>query len=307
MHGFVAPTDHAWYEYLRVRPELDEVNFWRPGGTPFAALALGEPLFFKLKAPHHAIGGFGHFAGYMRMPLWMAWEAYGEANGAPDPAALRARLARLSSVRAGGLDVQIGCIALARPIFFAPGDWVAAPADWKPNIVSGCRYDLASESGRALWEACLGRDADGASFAPPSAQAVGQPRYGAPRTVAPRLGQAAFRLSVQEAYRRACAVTAAHPLPALEAAHIRPYGDGGSHDVSNGILLRRDLHRLFDLGLVTVRPHGVFTVSRRLLADPLCGDAYRALDGRTIALPRLRHERPDRDALEWHGDVIFAG
>jgi len=307
MNGFVAPTDHGWYEYLRIRPELEEINFWRPGGSRFAALELGEPFFFKLKAPHHAIGGFGHFAGYMRMPLWMAWEAFGEANGVPDPAALQARLARLSSAQRDGLDVEVGCITLVRPVFFGPDDWAAVPADWRPNIVSGRRYDLGFGHGQALWEACLDRDADGVSVAPQISRAAGRPRYGASRMVSSRLGQAAFRLAVQEAYRRACAVTAEHPLPALEAAHIRPYGDGGSHDVSNGILLRRDLHRLFDLGLVTVRPDGIFTVSRRLRADPLCGHAYRTLHGRPIALPRLRHERPDRDALQWHADVIFAG
>ena len=47
---------------------------------------------------------------------------------------------------------------------------------------------------------------------------------------------------------------AKHPLPVLEAAHIRPYAQAGTHDVRNGLLLRSDLHRLFDIGYVTVTP-----------------------------------------------------
>src|SRR3954451_8832542 len=49
MRGFVAPTDHGWYQFLGARAEFDEVNFWRPGAKPFGALSSGEPLFFKLK------------------------------------------------------------------------------------------------------------------------------------------------------------------------------------------------------------------------------------------------------------------
>ncbi len=79
-------------------------------------------------------------------------------------------------------------------------------------------------------------------------------RYGEPVLMRPRLGQAAFRVAITYAYERACAVTHEHSLPVLEAAHIVPYAQGGVHEVSNGLLLRSDLHRLFDLGYVTVTP-----------------------------------------------------
>jgi putative restriction endonuclease len=62
---------------MRGRPELDEVNFWRPGGQAFRALAPGEPFFFKLKAPRQGIAGFGLFARYERLPLV---SEYGEAR-----------------------------------------------------------------------------------------------------------------------------------------------------------------------------------------------------------------------------------
>ena len=79
-------------------------------------------------------------------------------------------------------------------------------------------------------------------------------RYGEPRLIQPRLGQATFRIAVLDAYGRACAVTGEHSLPALEAAHIRSYAESGPHEICNGLLLRADLHRLFDTGYVTVTP-----------------------------------------------------
>lgn len=96
MRGFVAPTDHSWYQFFLSRSPVDEVNFWRPGGLGFHALQPGEPFFFKLKAPHTGIGGFGLFARFARLPVWRVWEVFGAANGVPDERALRDRLARLS-------------------------------------------------------------------------------------------------------------------------------------------------------------------------------------------------------------------
>jgi putative restriction endonuclease len=52
MRGFVAATDHGWYQFLLARPEITEVNFWRPGGASFTAVQPGEPFFFKLKSPY---------------------------------------------------------------------------------------------------------------------------------------------------------------------------------------------------------------------------------------------------------------
>jgi putative restriction endonuclease len=137
------------------------VNFWRPGGGTFAAVAPGEPFFFKLKAPHDAIGGFGQFARFARLPLWMAWDVFGQANGAQDVKELRTRLARLSRSTTASFDMdhRVGCISIAFPTFFAPDEWVSLPTDWKRNIVSGRTYDLTSGYGRRLWDECVERAA----------------------------------------------------------------------------------------------------------------------------------------------------
>jgi len=108
-------------------------------------------------------------------------------------------------------DYQIGCLMIAEPTFFGPHEWVKAPSDFHPSIQQGTTYDLGQGEGKRLWEECLSRAR--------SRRAVElmeeARRYGTPMTVLPRLGQGIFRISVTDAYGRACAVTTEHSLPAL--------------------------------------------------------------------------------------------
>jgi putative restriction endonuclease len=134
-----------------------------------------------------------------------------------------------------------------------------------------------------------------------------QARYGEPVLVKPRLGQGAFRVVVTDIYNRRCAVTSEKTLPALEAAHIRPYASGGGHDPHNGILLRRDIHSLFDLGYVTVTRDLHFEVSQRIRDEFENGREYYAMHGRQIAVPQRADFRPNLSVLEWHNQVRFLG
>jgi putative restriction endonuclease len=305
MRGFLAPTEHAWWQFLLRRPDLREVNFWRPGAGNFVALRAGEPFFFKLKAPHNQIGGFGLFARFERLPVWQAWDVFGKANGASDVWDLARRLDRLGRAGVSGLDRLIGCRAIVEPTFFAPDEWVTTPADWSSNTVSGAGYDLSQGEGRRVWEACLERAAARTTAPEWTLDAWDRQRLGKPLVVVPRLGQGSFRLAVLEAYGRSCAVTSEHSLPVIEAAHILPWAAGGSHEVPNGLPLRRDLHRLFDLGFVTVRPDLRFAVSPQLRDDYANGRTYYELEGRKINTPGDAAARPSREALEWHGDTVF--
>lgn len=306
MRGFVAPTDHGWYQFLRARPELDEVNFWRPGATSFAALTPGEIFFFKLKAPHNAIGGFGLFARFARLPVWQAWDVFGTANGTPDQHNLLDRLSGLAASPAvGGVNRVIGCIAVTQPVFFPPDEWVSVPENWSRNIVSGRTYDLTSGEGLLLWQSCLESAARTQLAAEWTTEAIELRRHGKPQLIRPRLGQASFRLAVLDAYGGACAVTTEHSLPAVEAAHIRPWNQGGRHEITNGLPLRRDIHRLFDLGFVTVQPDLRFAVSPALRDDYANGRTYYELAGTRIRTPSDASTGPSRELLEWHGDVVF--
>jgi putative restriction endonuclease len=131
------------------------------------------------------------------------------------------------------------------------------------------------------------------------------PRYGEPQLIRPRLGQGAFRVLVTDIYRRRCAVTQERTLPALEAAHIRPYGDGGEHEARNGLLLRRDIHSLFDAGYVTVTPDLHFEVSPRIREEFDNGKHYYSFHGQRIDPPKEIGQRPDPGALTWHNEHCF--
>ena len=81
MIGWIAPTDYDWFTFLAARQRFEEVNFWTPS-THFAFRSEpGTPFFFKLKAPHNAIAGFGYFSRYDPLPEFIAWDCFGEANG----------------------------------------------------------------------------------------------------------------------------------------------------------------------------------------------------------------------------------
>ena len=127
MHGFVAPTDHGWYQFLLTRPELGEVNFSHPEPSPLCAR---ENRFFKFKAPCNAIGGFGLLARFVRLPVLRAWDVFDHAHGTSDRYELLARLRRVGGERlVEGLNRVIGAIAISEPVFFAPDESVDTPAD----------------------------------------------------------------------------------------------------------------------------------------------------------------------------------
>jgi putative restriction endonuclease len=320
MNGFTATTDYGWYAYLCTRPDFDEVNFWAPSGrASLGTVHYGSPFFFKLKSPHNAIGGFGFLGPITTVPLSLAWEAFGQKNGAPDLPTMAARIRRYRRETAGeknSFDPPVGCRTILQPTFFPPEAWVPAPSDWSPNIVQGKTYDLTRDEGLRMWLACQAQaSARQATIIGDQPGLAAEPaeRYGREVTYCPRLGQGAFRLAVTDAYGRACAVTGEHSLPVLDSAHIQPYAEGGAHEVSNGLLLRADLHRLYDRGYVTVTPDFEFRVSSALREEYENGRIYYDLEkslrdgGRVIRLPGDPGHRPDRDRLAWHRDAIFKG
>jgi len=314
MRGVILVTDYDWFQFLAVRSDLDEVNFWRPSDTRTPRQLLpGMPVLFKLRKRHGAwIVGYGVFAKHKVLPAWLAWESFGPANGAATFPEMRARIERLRSE--GGVDsgrpgeIDIGCLMLCQPVFLPRESWVGPPADWPENAVQGSAYDLDEGEGARIWnEVLASAGSHGAYGIAPALVAKDAPRRGAAALVQPRLGQGTFRIAVLDAYAGACAVTGEHSLPALEAAHIRPFADDGPHEVTNGLLLRSDLHRLFDKGYVGVDNAYRFIVSKRLREDFANGRSYYPLHGQAIHSPGTPSERPDHGQLRWHLERVFKG
>lgn len=306
MRAYIAVTDRDWFDHLRrLQPAPGEVNFWKPGEKAgFQALSLGQPLIFKLRYPENAIVGAGFFTHFTQIPLSIAWASFEERNGTTSLQRLRQMIEGHRRIAPSTEDYRIGCILLAEPFFLDEQDWIPAPSDFSPNIVSGKNYSLADEPGRSLWAALLARRrAPRTLAAEPPAPSL----YGDPALYRPRLGQGAFRLIVTDNYDRRCAVTGEHTLPVLEAAHIKPVARGGTHDLQNGLLLRSDIHTLFDEGYVTVTKDRRFRVSDRLKKDWQNGRVYYALHGQQIHTPSTPDYAPHPELLEWHADTIFLG
>jgi putative restriction endonuclease len=220
---------------------------------------------------------------------------------------MRRRIERYRRIPPRGEDYQIGCILLAQPFFFPEEKWIPTPEDWSRNIVQGKSYDLSSGIGEGLWEQIQLRLGGNELFAEREAVLETKERYGSPLMVLPRLGQGSFRVMVTDAYRRRCAVTQERTLPALEAGHIKPFQESGPHKISNGILLRSDIHRLLDTGYVTITPDYRFEVSRRVREEYENGRDYYALNGRQLLLPVMKEFRPGREFISWHNENRFLG
>jgi hypothetical protein len=113
--------------------------------------------------------------------------------------------------------------------------------------------------------------------------------------VAQRQGQGVFRARLLEAYGSRCAITGSNAVAVLEAAHILPYRGEHTNRVDNGLLLRSDLHTLFDLGLLWITPENTVAI-----APPLIGTDYENLDGASLRLPAKGEHHPNPAHLDEH-------
>ena len=120
------------------------------------------------------------------------------------------------------------------------------------------------------------------------------------REVVQRRGQARFRSALLSAYEGRCAVTGCDAADALEAAHLIGYMGPNTQHVSNGVLLRADIHTLFDLGLLSICPDTLTIV----LASPLRQSSYADLHGQPLSLPRNTMQQPSRVALRHRKEIL---
>lgn len=329
MRIVVGVTDSRWAAFLRDTPALTEANFWQPSPHGFKALSEGQPFLFKTKAPRKhrnidipslSLVGGGFFQEYFELRVSEAWQIWGRSNGV---ASERDLLSQVQEYRAGRRfdhdpDPHIGCIALRNVFFAARGDELPQPPHWSPNNVTIEGYDVDgvgqkpdSDYVRQAFQLMQSNArVDSAwdwDLADLDLEWQG-PKFGEPVLTRPRLGQAAFRLAVDEAYEYRCAVTGSRTYPSLEAAHIRDYADArGSHAVPNALLLRSDVHALYDRGYLGVDADLRLRVSPELRANGWNGTEFyeREAAGFRINVPEDSRLQPDRDALAWHHETRF--
>jgi hypothetical protein len=149
-------------------------------------------------------------------------------------------------------------------------------------------------------EAHLGQDVQAEAFEP---DRIEDERRRILAELSQRQGQGAFRQQLLAVYEGRCAMTGCEVPWVLEAAHIVPYRGPETNHVTNGLLLRSDLHALFDIGLLRVDPHALTVeVDARLLGTP-----YAELNGRRLRLPSSSMQCPSQRALAWHAERSRAG
>ncbi|MDE0177412.1 MAG: HNH endonuclease [Gammaproteobacteria bacterium] len=301
MQYWVGITDSDWFENLR-RRGFEEVNFWQPSWRAPRRMEAGWPFLFKLHSPRNYIVGGGFFVRFTAMPSFLAWHAFGEKNGVSTMPELVQRVEKYRKTPQSTADL-IGCNLLTSPFFFEEDDWIPIPKDWPRNVQRGYTYNTETPSGATLWRRVRDQLAR-----KEIAAVVEEPLFGKEFLTQARLGQGTFRTLVTDAYERRCAVTGERSLSVLEAAHIRAHRAKGPNQTRNGLLLRADIHRLFDDGYVTVDPNLRFVVSPKLRDDFGNGRIYYGFSGKPLmSIPTQPEDRPAPEFLEWHRDQIYVG
>jgi putative restriction endonuclease len=319
MKLWLGVTDTNWYRFLRER-KPEDINFWQPSGhqQQFKAIGKGAPFLFKLKAPYNAIGGVAFYSTQAFLPISVAWDAFGENNGCASFFDLKRMIDhyRNKTQKEPHENPVIGCLILTNPVFFDDREWINLPEDWNNSIMVGKVYDDEDKIGKKLWEQVQLRLEDKHFFdsscdAPKNQLTIDSDnnysaRYKENVLSRVRLGQGAFRIIITQAYQGRCAITGEHTLPVLEAAHIKPFSESGPNIIANGLLLRSDLHKLFDTGYITITTDYRLEVSKRLKEEFNNGKVYYAMNGqRLLVTPELSRDKPNLEYLRWHNETIY--
>lgn len=312
---WVANTDNDWFDFLSYQRKVDEINFWQPSGSgEFKAIEEGDLFVFRLKSPRNVIGGFGIFAGSSILPISLAWDAFGIKNGVDSYDEMRRRISRYRKDADPRRDYFIGCRIVVNPVFLPEELWLPQPRSWFKPIVVGKGFDASQGEGLEIWQALQdaqmklpAQSQNSLNFVRDNAAVYRHSgnRFGDPIKVVPRLGQGAFRVAVIEAYERQCALSGARVLPALDAAHIRAFSEGGEHSLSNGLLLRKDIHGIFDAGYATIDDDFRLVISRRVKEDFNNGHDYLKMSGSKIRMPVREESQPSIENIRWHQDNVF--
>lgn len=295
----IAPTDINWFKFISSQNTPKLVNFWTPTPWNIKKLQEGDQLLFLLKAPYRKIAGYGTFKYYENMSAHEAWQKFGLGNGVTSLTELitsATGYSKIHSTKPINYDnPNIGCIVLENPVFFDEENYFK-PEDVGinfPRQVVKLKYFNLELTQILEEENTLDKET---SYKLVDVEKIAHKTI----SVKARKGQSLFRKNVFNAYKNSCAITGEMCSEVLEAAHIQQYINEDSNHIQNGLLLRSDIHVLFDAGLIT------FDNEYRVKVSPyLNSNYYQSLSGKSILLPKELHHRPSLIALELHNSEIF--
>jgi hypothetical protein len=271
---------------LRIKVTSAQKGIWKPAGTPYAVSVVQTPKgVYADRDPIFRSEGsweyFYHQEGNSAEDLADPYRLYSNAglfrcwaDGIPVGVVIPAESGRgyqvLGLALVAGYDQGLFC--LQGPVSVGANDSSSAAND----EVTVSLVDFS----------------DG-QFDPSAAE---DSRLKVVAQVARRQGAPRFRRALLQAYEGKCAMSRYDAEPALEAAHIVPYRGPQTNHITNGLLLRADLHDLFDLGLLAVEPDSM----KIRLSSELTGTMYEPLEGQGLWMPSAASLRPNAEALKKH-------
>lgn len=301
---YIGNTDHDWFDFCKSQPDLKEVNFWQPSRQHFKAIDIGGIFFFRRKSPIDKIGGFGVLASAGEATIQTAWESLGLSNGVETEKDFIHRVMKYKKSSTVDNQTLVGFKILVDPVFLDKEHWIDVPKDWSKNIVTGKGYYQDAIHVRPLLE--LFEKHKRVTTYPASSTlsergfAEIQSGFKYRQSAKVRVGQNIFRMALLSAYQNKCAITGTAVEVCLEAAHISAFSETVSHEIPNGLLLRRDIHALFDSHLLSIDSQNRVRLSKRLKEELKVGDEYLQLEGKELSIPTDPIFQPSKIRLAEH-------
>ena len=221
------------------------------------------------------------------------WNYFQEASGAKFEEELR-------KMQKGKQSEHVTSLAIRYPFFLERSDWIdfnTVLSEELPKAENSRKYFEPNHPDvKSIWDAIKGKTSHLDAY-----KKMNNPKHYLERPGKIRLGQGTFRAKVVELFGNECAVTRINAKRLIEAAHIKPFREVLEHDISNGIALRADLHKLLDSGYAKIQKVGDelrFIISDRFWKDHNnhC-EIYRDLHEKVIANPSGWNV--DEESLEW--------
>lgn len=273
---------------LKDSTDLHEVNCWVPGNQK-THLEEGSLFLLRLNPDGKKMVGGGIFHhSEKNMTYSKAWNLYGKANGARSEKELREMAKNASSYNPDFIASQV----ITQPFFLDEKDWIDFPEGHAQNSL---RYlSLKKPINNKIWKNIIEKSGHvDRNNVVKELKKEGRVQY--------RYEQKEFRRKVLELFGDKCAVSGEKISVVIDACHIKQHACDGSYDISNGIPLRADLHRLYDSGYATIRnQNGIykFVICDRFWKDFDSVGSYRKLRKSKIEKPSGWN--PTDETLAWH-------
>jgi len=298
--GALGSTSPEWLDFHQ-QYNLQIANFWQPTPRNPRNIRFGDRWYFCRRNAGQ-IDGYGTFIAWRSMRIIDAWNMYAQGNGVENLANFIDAVNQASANNDHTEESIIGCIELQDLAYFQD-PVIIQHANIRP-LNSSFRYILETDPIEDFFIA-ENRDWEAPDI-PFNPCDLNEARPFEMRNIRIRRNQANFRNALLAVYGANCAISGPQPKEVLDAAHIQPYVNASSNHRENGLLLRADLHRLFDRGVMTIDEELIVRFCDAFI-DQNC--SYKPFNGNRLVFSDDDDiaTRPSQAALEYHRTQRFVG